>query len=544
MAIFREHLAWYKEILDLSGFLADPVLLFGYQDIFIDPVAYTRWRDLATVADVRRRIGSGIGTRLNSALGRAHPDVSVPEEFSSPTLTELLKRRGLRDIRAIDLFDARADIAHDMNLPLPEAHHSHYGTLIDIGSLEHVFDTRQAIENCMRAVRVGGCYLLHTTVKGYFKHGLHTLDPDGLRQAFVLNGFEIMYEQYCTEGGRPLRDPADGDDVLLWLVGRKQRELETFVVPQQGKWAQAYADGQPERQPAPPAQPAGGKGRRIARRAYRTLERSPLRPVLETRPVAGIRTRVAGPPGVDVGIDTVSLRVPERFRGHYAGGYERRAVDWLGAHLRPGGIAVDVGAHIGYLALVMARAVGPAGSVIAVEPAPENLTYLRANVARNGARNVAVIAAGAGAASDTRELHLTGSSDSHGFYDHPLTPTVASTTVEQVRLDDLVARADVIKIDVEGAELEVLAGMTRLLEAPHPPALLVEWMPACQRRAGHTPRELPDALRSAGYRLTVLDDLTGEERSVEQIVELLDREELFVEWYANLACLPAGTGRD
>lgn len=66
------------------------------------------------------------------------------------------------------------------------------------------------------------------------------------------------------------------------------------------------------------------------------------------------------------------------------------------AHLRPRMTVVDIGAHVGYYALLAARAVGRFGRVLAVEPHPVNAQLLRRNLARNEVRNVEVIEAAAG----------------------------------------------------------------------------------------------------------------------------------------------------
>jgi hypothetical protein len=113
--------------------------------------------------------------------------------------------------------------------------------VIDIGSLEHVFDTRQCLENCLRMVRVGGVYILHTAVKGYYLHGLHTFSPEALLQVFTLNGFELVYHRYSTDGGAPLEDPTKGENVLIWLVGRKIADISVFKCPQQRGWKELYA---------------------------------------------------------------------------------------------------------------------------------------------------------------------------------------------------------------------------------------------------------------------------------------------------------------
>ena len=140
----------------------------------------------------------------------------------------------------IDLFDPRADKRYDMNQPVPQSEHERYGLFVDIGSLEHVFDTRQCLENAMRMVRTGGTYMLHAPVNGYFGHGFHVFNPEALIKVLTLNGFEVIYHRYSSQLGAPLERPSQARDVLIWLVARKLAPLEHFIVPQQAGWETIY----------------------------------------------------------------------------------------------------------------------------------------------------------------------------------------------------------------------------------------------------------------------------------------------------------------
>jgi FkbM family methyltransferase len=135
-----------------------------------------------------------------------------------------------------------------------------------------------------------------------------------------------------------------------------------------------------------------------------------------------------------------------------------------------GDTVVDVGANIGYLALLFASAVGPRGSVICVEPEPDNLAELHRHVALNRLPNVEVIPAAAGpergSATLVRGVNATVEGGAPG--DLP---------VEVRALDDLVSRrVDFLKIDVEGFEDQVLRGASRILDADRP-KLFVEVHP-------------------------------------------------------------------
>jgi hypothetical protein len=194
------------------------------------------WRGLVR----RARRAAGLPADRVVVLEPAPPLPQFSNDLRVPNLGEFMRRRGVRHFQVLDLFDERAQLRYDMNLPVPEEQHEQWGTLIDIGCLEHLFDTRQCLENCLRMVRVGGIYFLHTPVNGYLGHGLHTFNPEGLLGALQLNGFEILYHRYCAKDGTPLDDPADAPDAIIWLVARKTRPLDEFQIPQQGKWYGRY----------------------------------------------------------------------------------------------------------------------------------------------------------------------------------------------------------------------------------------------------------------------------------------------------------------
>jgi hypothetical protein len=136
MAVLQEHLPYYDEIFRIDGFLQDPVLLFGFQEIQIPPPLppssiFKRLRTLLShptpIALLRNKYRNARATR--------HISKAVPVEFRADTLMALLRARGVREISALDLFDARADIRHDMNFPVDTQLHDRFGTLIDIGSI-------------------------------------------------------------------------------------------------------------------------------------------------------------------------------------------------------------------------------------------------------------------------------------------------------------------------------------------------------------------------------------------------------------------------
>jgi FkbM family methyltransferase len=146
----------------------------------------------------------------------------------------------------------------------------------------------------------------------------------------------------------------------------------------------------------------------------------------------------------------------------------------------PGTYAIDVGANVGLFTVVMSRAVGPTGRVVAVEPVPDTVYSLRRNLDRNHCVNVDVVQAAAGSSTgeipliltDDPALHSAGGELIHGH------PTIRTTTVKAYTLDELWIAAgqplvSLVKIDVEGGEHGVLLGAEKLIGRCQP-ALIIE----------------------------------------------------------------------
>ena len=155
--------------------------------------------------------------------------------------------------------------------------------------------------------------------------------------------------------------------------------------------------------------------------------------------------------------------------------------------LRPGSTVIDVGANIGVIAAYAAMRVGSGGRVVAIEPAADNLQVLAENLRRNNLTNVSIVDAAGGRRRESRQFYLRGDvSAVNSLFPESCYSTVTATTEVRVApVDDLVeGDADLVKIDVEGAELDVLAGMPRLL-ARRGIHLVVEWHPVLQQAAGY-----------------------------------------------------------
>ncbi len=180
--------------------------------------------------------------------------------------------------------------------------------------------------------------------------------------------------------------------------------------------------------------------------------------------------------------------------------FERAEVALLTSSLPPGGVFIDVGANIGRLTMEAAVAVDGL-RVLAVEPVKSTYAALAANITRNGLNSrVATLRLALGAHTGRGAITADLGSANHLVTG---SPSAGQEHIEIATLDDLLTqhglnRVDVIKCDVEGAELFVLEGAARTLEAFHP-ALLLEveerWVTRYERSA----IELFDFLLARGY---------------------------------------------
>ena len=237
----------------------------------------------------------------------------------------------------------------------------------------------------------------------------------------------------------------------------------------------------------------------LVRLAVRAMTWVPaLRPVLER--VAG--AIAAGEGRIQRGVGKgLRLRADVAVAGYRLGTTEPAFQRALAERVRPGHVVYDLGANVGFYTVLCARLAGPTGRVVAVEPFPASAEAVRHNALLNGFDTVRVVEAAVGAAPGRAWLS-TARRD-------PVTFRLADDRrgpgleVELTSVDALVAAGhpppDVVKVDVEGAEVAALRGMAQTLAA-HRPAVLVE--------VHHAVADVPDVLKEVaeplGYRTTVL----------------------------------------
>jgi FkbM family methyltransferase len=190
------------------------------------------------------------------------------------------------------------------------------------------------------------------------------------------------------------------------------------------------------------------------------------------------------------------------------GGWEPHNLALVRSLVRPGDVALDIGAHVGQFTILMGSLVGSTGRVLAFEPAPENFTELSANVALNGFASVvepvrSALSDRPGEAEFYSDGDTGGTEFSMFAERHGQSRTafrVSCSTVDQVLDERGLARVQFMKIDTEGAELLVLRGAEQTLARSPDASLLIElhpWVVSPQKICAH--------LAERGFALYVFD---------------------------------------
>jgi len=154
------------------------------------------------------------------------------------------------------------------------------------------------------------------------------------------------------------------------------------------------------------------------------------------------------------------------------GTYEPHVTEAIRAALRPGQLFLDIGANVGYFTILAAKAVGPSGQVIALEPLARNVKLLLANARTNAADNVLILPFGASDSDGFITLLATGSTaSSRETQLEDLTSASAleiaySLTVDSVAPED--RPIDIVKIDSHGFDHRAMVGAQESLQRSHP----------------------------------------------------------------------------
>ena len=193
--------------------------------------------------------------------------------------------------------------------------------------------------------------------------------------------------------------------------------------------------------------------------------------------------------------------------------WEPEETKFLKSVIKKGSNVVDIGAHIGYFTLLFSKWVGKKGKVFSFEPDVNNFKFLSKNILANQSKNVTVFNKAISNKDETTYLYLnsenTGDNRILDFYVDDLDSSREKIKVECVRLDSVIPtdqRIDVIKIDVQGAEMLVLQGMDTFLTNSLEQYMLIEFWPFAIEKSGFTPKEMLKKIKEMGFEIFIFEN--------------------------------------
>lgn len=244
----------------------------------------------------------------------------------------------------------------------------------------------------------------------------------------------------------------------------------------------------------------------VADRVRRYFFRNPLAWWVRNRLTSTHIVRMPWP------LDGCSMQLPNGpARAYPAAPHEPAVVRYIVENVRSGSVVVDVGAYAGYYSLLLSRLVGEHGHVHAFEPVPENFQLLVSNIRLNERSNILANMAAVGLNDGRVVFRRSRESFSvvGGLLNEEDTSRYEDIEVEMRSLDAYFSTlgwpdTSFVKIDVEGAEADVVSGMRELIER-FSPVLLIEVHDQRDRGGATEARTVLPLLFRCGYRIFVLE---------------------------------------
>lgn len=191
------------------------------------------------------------------------------------------------------------------------------------------------------------------------------------------------------------------------------------------------------------------------------------------------------------------------------GYYDKVGSGILKEKLKNEDIFVDIGAHIGWFTLLASKYVGDNGHVYAFEPEPNNFELLNNNVELNGFKNITAIQKAIIDKSETLNFYLSKhNTGNHRIYDINNGRTFIK--VQSTSLDEYFKannnKIDFIKIDIQGAEIRALRGMSEILKKNKRLKMYIEFWPWGIKKDTQDPKEFIDLLIKNKFKIYLADD--------------------------------------
>lgn len=186
------------------------------------------------------------------------------------------------------------------------------------------------------------------------------------------------------------------------------------------------------------------------------------------------------------------------------GVYERYESELFRSKIKPGMTIIDIGANLGYYTAIASRLAGEQGSVLAFEPEPNFFKLLSRNISRNDLKNVINFELAIAEKTGLTNLYLSNDNKGHNSIinseELKNSVQVKTTTLDDFLASHKITKVDMIKMDIEGAEILALEGMKNTL-MKHLPLLFLEFSPNSIIKINRNPIDLLSTLQEIGYSI-------------------------------------------
>jgi FkbM family methyltransferase len=208
--------------------------------------------------------------------------------------------------------------------------------------------------------------------------------------------------------------------------------------------------------------------------------------------------------GVARRINNMTIRFPARWSHYYESNYEEDNYTLLRQHVKAGMHLLDIGAHIGLFSAACSQLAGPQGKIICFEPTPGTFSVLKETLRLNHCENVTALQAAVGDKEGTATFYVgsLSGSNTNSLVKNESVKEFSEYDVRLVTIDGIVSqyslKPSLIKIDAEGAELDVLKGGARTF-TDHKPVLILGLHPAFIKKKGDSLEAIWDLLQAQRY---------------------------------------------
>lgn len=190
--------------------------------------------------------------------------------------------------------------------------------------------------------------------------------------------------------------------------------------------------------------------------------------------------------------------------------YESKEIAFLGRSLREGDVCFDVGGNIGFYALNFAKGVGASGKVFSFEPLKRNALLIQLAAEMNGLGNISVHNIAVSDAPGFVSMVIPEEDGAYAYIDKgkaKAQSNISCITVDDFVRDNSIEKVDVMKVDVEGAELQVLKGAAHLFREKEmrPRLVMIEIVDEYLRRFDSSEQDVFNFMKDVGYVPHIID---------------------------------------